>query len=386
MVTVLRFVEDLSDRQAAEAVRARIDWKYLLGLDLTDPGFDHSVLSEFRSRLLDGQSERRRLDTVLIQLQDQGLFKARGRQRTDSTHVLAAVRGLNRPERVGETLRAALNGLAVAAPEWLQAVAQEAWYGRYGRRVENYRFPKDEAARQELARVIGADGQHLLKAIDAAPDSPWRREVPAVQKLRRVWGGQYIEQAGVLRWRTPEEMPPPAEQISSPYDPDARYSTKRSVEWAGYKVHLTEACDPGQPRLIVNVETTPASTPDDHMVAVVHASLAERDRLPAERLVDKGHTDAKVLLDSQSDYRVAIIGPVAEDPGWQARADTGFDKSRFQVDWDRRVATCPAGKESASWLKNTHPKNGVVWEARFPRGGCAPCPFRSQCTHAKVEP
>ena len=386
LVTVLQFVEGLSDRQAADAVRGRIDWKYVLGLELTDPGFDFSVLCEFRGRLLVGEVEGTLLDTLLARLQNLGLLKPRGRQRTDSTHVLAAVRVLNRLERVGETLRAALNSLAVVAPEWLQAQAPEAWYERYGRRVENYRFPKAETARQELAAIIGADGRHLLNLIDVATDQPWLRAVPAVQILRRAWTEQYIEQEGKLRWRTVEEMPAPAGLISSPYDPEARYSTKRSVEWVGYKVHLTETCDPEAPRLIVNVETTPASTPDDHMLAAVHASLATRDRLPAEHLVDKGYTDAQVLLDSQKQYQVTITGPVADDPSWQARADTGFDKSHFTVDWDRRVATCPAGKPSVSWSRNTYPKNGMAWEVRFSRQDCTPCPFRAQCTRAKVEP
>lgn len=134
------------------------------------------------------------------------------------------------------------------------------------------------------------------------------------------------------------------------------------------------------------VETTPASTPDDHMVAVVHASLAKRDRLPTEHWVDKGYTDAQVLLDSQRNHQVTITGPVAEDPSWQARAGTGFDKAHFAVDWDGQVVTCPSGKQSISWLRNPYPKNGVVWEARFARRDCTPCPFRARCTHAKVEP
>ena len=142
LATVLQYVEGLSDRQAADAVRGRIDWKYALGLSLTDPGFDHTVLSEFRSRLIDGGAERLLLDTLLRCLREQGLVKAGGRQRTDSTHVLTAVRGLNRLERAGETLRAALNELAVVTPDWLQALAPAAWYERYGRRVENYRLPK----------------------------------------------------------------------------------------------------------------------------------------------------------------------------------------------------------------------------------------------------
>ncbi len=171
LATVLQYLEGLSDRQAADAVRGRIDWKYALRLPLTDPGFDHTVLSEFRSRLIEGKAEQQMLDTLLDRLRDLGLVKPRGRQRTDSTHVLAAVRGLNRLERVGETLRAALNEVAVMAPAWLQALAPAEWYERYARRVENYRLPKTDAARQDLAAAIGADGCALLRG-DRPGDRP----------------------------------------------------------------------------------------------------------------------------------------------------------------------------------------------------------------------
>src|SRR5918911_1398436 len=130
--------EGLSDRQAAEAVRARIDWKYLLGLELTDPGFDHSVLCEFRDRLLTGGAPERLLERVLEVCRELGVLKARGRQRTDATHVLAAVRKLNRLELVAETLRAALNATAAAAPDWLRELAPPAWYERYGRRSKTH--------------------------------------------------------------------------------------------------------------------------------------------------------------------------------------------------------------------------------------------------------
>jgi transposase len=387
LVTALQFLEGLSDRQAADAVRGRIDWKFALGLALTDPGFDHTVLSEFRSRLVEGKAERQLLDTLLVRLRDRGLVKARGRQRTDSTHVLAAVRALNRLERIGETLRAALNETAVMAPAWLQTLAPAAWYERYGRRVENYRLPKTDAEREELAAIIGADGQTLLQAIDSrAGEQPWLAQIPAVQVLRQVWVEQFVETDGRLRWRTVEEMPAPATMISSPYDPEARYSAKRETSWVGYKAHLTETCDPETPHLITNVETTPASTPDDNMIAVVHQSLKERDLLPAEHLVDKGYTDSRVLVDSPREHGVTIVGPVADDPSWQARAEDGVDKSQFIVEWDRQVVTCPAGKQSISWLPNTYPKNGMVFEARFSRRDCTPCPLRPRCTKAKREP
>jgi transposase len=386
LATVLQFAEGLSDRQAADAVRSRMDWKDVLGLALTDPGFDHTVLSEFRTRLVTGEAAQLLLDTLLTLAQTQGLLKARGRQRTDSTHVHAAIRVLNRLERVGETLRAALNSLAVVAPAWVQALAPLEWYDRYESRVENDHLPKTAEARKALAAVIGGDGQTLLHAIEAAVDQPWLREVPAVKTLRQVWTEQYIEVNGQLSWREVKDMPSPAALIASPYDPEARYSTKREVEWVGYKVHVTETCDTETPHLIVNVETTPATTPDDNMVENVHVCLEQRGFLPAEHLVDKGYTDAQVLVDRQQKYGVTLIGPVADDPSWQARAGTGFDKSQFVVDWERKVVTCPMGKQSISWLPNTYPKNGIMWEVRFARKDGTPCLHRAQCTRAKKEP
>jgi transposase len=385
LVLVLQYVEGLSDRQAADAVRGRIDWKYALGLELTDPGFDHTVLSEFRARLVTKDADRLLLDTLLDRLRQLGLIKQRGRQRTDSTYVLAAVRRLNRLERVGETMRAALNELAVVAPDWLRKLAPPEWYERYAKRVENYALPKSEAARQELASVIASDGEELLAAIDATTDQPILAQVAAVLTLRRLWDEQYTGTPGKLRWREVKEMPSPAGLISSPYDTEARYSTKRDLNWVGYKVHLTETCDEQKPHLIVNVETTPATTPDDNMLEKVHDSLKVRDFLPAEHLVDKGYTDAHVLVHSQRQHGVTIVGPVAEDPSWQARSG-GFDKASFIVDWERRVVTCPAGKQSISWLPNTYPQNGVAFEARFARKDCGPCHHRARCTKAKQEP
>ena len=388
LAVVLQFVENLSDREAADAVRGRIDWKYALGLALTDPGFDHTVLSEFRTRLVAGSAELLLLDTLLQSLQEQGLVKARGRQRTDSTHVLAAVRTLNRLERVGETLRATLNELAGAAPEWLQAMAPAAWYERYGRRVENYRLPKTEAARQDLAATIGADGRQLLDALDAATKQPELAQLPTVQVLRQVWASQYVTDGGRLRLGSAAELPPSAEQVCSPYDPQARYSNKRDTSWVGYKVQVTETCDPAceGPHVITNVETTPATTPDDNMVAVIHGSLEKRGLLPGEHLVDKGCTDSHVLVDSKQRCGVTIVGPVADDPSWQARLDGGLTKAAFGVDWDRKVVTCPAGNESISWLPSTHTENGMVFEARFATRDCFPCPLRPRCTRAKREP
>ncbi len=373
LATVLQFMEGLPDRQAADAVRARIDWKYALGLKLTDLGFDHTVLSEFRTRLVEGGLELLLLEALLDRAQALGLLKQRGRQRTDSTHVLAAVRSMNRLERVGETLRAALNALAVTAPEWLRAVAEPDWFTRYGSRVENFSLPKTEAGRKQLAAVIGLDGRKLLHAVGEADVRSVLAALPAVQLLERIWEEQFIDNGGGQPClRDVDRMKSPAELVSSPYDTEAQYSTKRGNSWVGYKVHLTESCDNAAPRLITNVETTPATTSDDNMVEVVHRSLRRRGLLPSEHLVDKGYTDAKVLVHSRAEHGVAIVGPIAQDPSWQTRENAGFDKSAFAVDWEAKTVTCPAGKQSISWLPNTYLANGTAFEARFARADCTP--------------
>jgi len=187
LVTIMQFREHLADRQAAEAVRARIDWKYLLGLELTDPGFDFSVLSEFRDRLLTGSAAELLLDKLLERCRTLGLLKARGQQRTDSTHVLAAIRVMNRLELMAETLRAALNELATVAPAWLQGLAPLAWYERYGKRIEDTRLPQGTASRDAYAQIVGEDGFHLLDALDAPETPAGLRELPVIATLRQTW-------------------------------------------------------------------------------------------------------------------------------------------------------------------------------------------------------
>src|SRR3954466_6841421 len=202
LVTGFQFLEHLSDRQAADAVRARIDWKYALGLELTDPDFHFSILTEFRARLVAGRAEHLLLDMMLERFKERGLVKARGKQRTDSTHVLAAVHDLHLLELVAETLRATLDDLAAVVPDWLRMTSSPAWFERYGRRVEDYRLPKRREDRETLALEVGADGFVLLDTLDR-PDAPGAaREVVMVKTLRDVWQVHYAREGdGPPRWR-----------------------------------------------------------------------------------------------------------------------------------------------------------------------------------------
>jgi len=241
LVTVLQFLEHLSDRQAADAVRSRIDWKYALGLTLDDPGFHFSVLTEFRARLLAGNAEYLLLDKMLVHFKARGLIKPRGRQRTDSTHVLGAVRDLHLLELVTETLRAALNELAAVAPEWLRGVAEPDWFDRYARRAEDWRLPggsKDKRA--AYAQQVGSDGFVLLDALEANGAPGAAREACKVMALRQVWQTHFERRReGPPRWRDGAELPPVGERIQSPYDPAnaLQRQTRHGV------VGLQGACD-----------------------------------------------------------------------------------------------------------------------------------------------
>jgi transposase len=380
LVSILQFAEGLSDRQAVHAVRSRIDWKYVLRLPLTDPGFDASVLSEFRSRLLAGGDDTLLFDTLLTWCRERKLLQARGRQRTDSTHILAAVRALNRIEVVAETMRHVLDSLAVAAPAWLAAVAAPEWAERYARRVEEGRLPAGKDARAALALTMGADGFALFAALDA-PDTPnWLREMPAVETLRRVWLQNFYQQHDVLQWRTEELGIPSATLfLSSPYDVEAHLGKKGTTCWVGYKVALTETCEPDSPNLITHVATVTAPVADGAMTPQVHADLQRRDLLPEKHIVDTGFLDAELMVTSKRQYDVDLLGPARPDVKWQARQGKGFDAQSFVIDWERKQATCPAGRTSVEWTPMVDPRGNSVIRVRFATKDCQACPNVQLC-------
>lgn len=250
LVTVLQFMEHLSDRQAAEMLRARIDWKYALSLELDDPGFHFSV----------------------------------------------------------------------------------------------------------------------------------------VATLRKVWSLHFIRQDSRVVWRAPKTLPPVGERLQSPYDPEMHYSTKRNLEWSGYKVHFTESCDQDTVHLITHVHTTPAMAYDGSSTAVIHQKLADKGLAPAEHYVDSAYVDAELLVTSQRDHGIQLMGPIRQSSSWQTRMGQGYDLPHFQVDWEREQVTCPQGKTSVSWQQTKRrdaqgepPRIAV----RFGRADCGPCVARSLCTPAK---
>lgn len=385
LVTLMQFSEGLSDRQAAEAVRARIDWKYALGLQLSDPGFDFSVLSEFRSRLVEGGEERLLLEKLLEGCKERGYLKVRGRARTDSTHVLGALRLLSKWERAAETMRAALNTLAVADPEWLTEHADPEWFERYARRIEDQRLPKGKEARDEYLKTVGADGMRLLGQLDAPHTPEVLKEIAEVETLRQLWEHHYEQIEEGIRVLDPKEMPEAAQLIESPYEVEARYSTKRSMDWVGYKVHLTESCDEGFPHLITDVHTTAATATDVKQLSAIQEGLARSGLLPAEHLADSSYVCGSNLVSSHA-RQIDLIGPPYKDNTWQAKADEGFDLANFRIDWDNKTVSCPQERQSIRWSKTKTARGRKMIHVEFDPDDCAACPSRPMCTRAKSLP
>ncbi len=266
VATVMQYIEGLTDRQTADAVRRCMDWKYALSLELTDPGFHFTLLHDFRQRLLLHDGAQRMLDTILDTCKEHGWIKARGTQRTDSTYVVAAIRRLYYLECVEEAMHHALNQLSEAAPDWVQEWAPLEWYERYGPRADLSRLPKETSKRNALALAIGADGYQLMDRLGHDASARHLLSLPAVEILRQIWLQHYYRctEPGLeaIRWRDTADQPPSAQLIQSPYDLDARYCQKRDMHWVGYKVHLSETCDDGYPDLITQVSTTLATTSD----------------------------------------------------------------------------------------------------------------------------
>ena len=386
LICILQFLEDLTDRQAAEAVRSRIDWKYLLGLELTDPGFDYSVLSEFRMRLIEGQAEQRLLDLFLEECQTRGWLKQRGKQRTDSTHVLASTRTLNRLETVGETLRAALNSIATVAPNWLQAWVPIDWFERYSHAIEEYRLPKGIDARREYAELIGGDGMHLLEKL-WQDDTPLKlRQLDAVEILRQTWVHQYQVVEGQVQLRSAKNLPPAGQRLDSPYDPDARFGNKRSTTWSGYKVHWTETCDEDNVHLITHVVTTRGNETDYGQTESIHQALKEKELLPSEHLVDTAYVSSSLMLETQAQYQFDLVGPMRPNSSWQEKTPGAYDISQFKINWKTKKVTCPQGHKSRAWTPGKDSAGKPVFHIKFSIKDCRACPQRSLCTRCKDSP
>jgi len=201
-----------------------------------------------------------------------------------------------------------------------------------------------------------------------------------------VWQQQYEQQEGSIRLRNKDDLPPSAQRHDSPYDPEVRYSTKRDMHWIGYKVHLTETCEPEQVEVITHVETSYAPVADVEQVATIHEALCAKGVAPGEHFVDSGYMDVRLLLAEQRSKGIRLVGPVRPDPRWQAQQQTGYAAADFTFDWQAKEATCPQGASSVQWTERTDRAGQAVVAVRFATQTCLQCPVRAQCTHSAQMP
>jgi transposase len=370
LVTLLQMLEKAPDRQAAEWVVSRIDWKYALHLPLTYPGFHFTDLYAFRGRLLEHEQERQMFDEFLARLKALGLIKRRGKMRTDSTHLLAVVEQLSQLELVAESLRVALRAVSEASPEWVQQTLPPTFRDECSQRQSGYGL-SDSEVQAHLVKA-GQDGFWFLAQVDrSAPESV--RQLLEVEVLRTVLRQQFPSGSG---GPPATRRPTGGEVIESPHEPEARYGTKRGKGWIGYKAQITETCDEDQPHLIVDVAPTNALANDSPELPKIQTRLQERDLLPGEQQVDQGYMSARRIAESAA-VGINLMGVPLDD----TQGPEGFRQADFDIDEAARQATCPAENTSAVWSESQTPGDPApTIKLRFDAQTCQHCRFFGHCT------
>jgi transposase len=261
---------------------------------------------------------------------------------------------------VGETLRHALNSLAVGAPDWLRAQVPPEWFDRYGPRIEHDRLRNTTAAREALAATIGAAGRRRRQAVDAATALPWRRAVH--------------ERAAAAEW------------IASPYDPAARSCTTREGPWVGDTVHLPATGDEGSPHLITQAMTTSATTPDGVMGPTIPHDVAQRALLPGRHWLDGGDGDADLRVTAQTRPQSDGVGPPCGSYRRQRLAGQGDDVAAFAIAGEATPARCTHGPTRVNWTPGRDVSGDPVVRLRGATATCRVCPARRACTWAQDAP
>ncbi len=373
-VTAFQFMEKLPDRQAAESLRMRLDWKYALHLPLEYGGFDFSVLSEFRDRLIAGKAEGRVFERLVERIRAMGLVKERGKQRTDSIAMLTKVRNLSRLELVVETLRLAVGAVVKAEHEWSEEVLPPFWEDKYGERFVMQRYSEKEW--KEYETNIGNDGQWLLKRLENGSAPAGLKDLPAVQILKIVWAQQFREAEGQMVYQDLKTYDGHT-QIQTPHDPEARYSKKRHAEWVGDKVQVTETEDDGYPHIITDIVGTGSNQTDYEELPAIQERLEQRQCKPSEQYVDAGYMSGPNLAHSQK-LKIDLIGPLPTVVTPQDLLPDGITQAQFQVDTDRNSVTCPQGYTARDPVPV-----GNSLRFQFPKQICAACQLRSRCCTGK---
>jgi len=376
LITLFQFLENIPDRVAANWAVTRIDWKYALHLPLTWMGFDHSNLSHFRDRLIEHGAERLVFERVMEWVRSVGFVKKHGKQRTDSTHIIACVERVSRLELAWETLRTALRAIKGQAPMWYERVIPAAFHQAYTERHSDWRLNKEEV--KAKMKEAGGDGFWLLDRLEeSAPEEALG--LPEVETLRQVWKQQF-ERKEESRKVTVRKPPIKGKGvIQTPHDQDARWAEKRGNDWIGYRLQVSETAEDGvEKQFITDIDVVDANEDDSETVDEIQGRLIERDLKPDEHYVDRGYVSGANL--AHSAYRgTELMGRALSDT---SQKPEGYRQSDFKLDFERREATCPEGRVSKRWYERPQTDGHVGAEIQF-KDRCEGCPARGQCAPGK---
>jgi transposase len=377
-VTLLQFMEKVSDRRAAEQVAYHLGWKYALDLELPYEGFHPTVLVYFRDRLEANEAERLIFDGIVDLLIDLGLIKRAGKQRIDSTHILGYVKEMSRLECAAETLRLALEGLTGVfggkRPEFWERL-----WSLYVESEVSWRLTKAE--RDSRYRQCGQDIKELVEWIDKTATQ--LGEMESVKLLRRVFAEQFEVVEGTICPRRTR----PSRAVQNPHDPDAHYADKGTKQWIGYKVHVVESVDPEEPakmkaepgeHFITEILTTEAAEPEKTGLAeALKRQQAQHEIKPEAVYADAGYVTESTLSQAEQNA-MELLGPTRPDPH-----KGPYNADGFVVDVANQRAVCPEGKTSTqcSHIKDSY--MGTEYYRLEWGSQCDSCPVQKQCTRAK---
>jgi transposase len=376
---ILQFLERAPDRQAAELVRYHLGWKLALNLELGERGFHPTTLVTFRQRLVDHQEAKVAFEAVLQALQSEGLVPKRGNQRLDSTHVLGLVARLSKLECMRETIRLAMEELAMVLPERDRPDFWGLFWERY---VENkLDYKSTEVVLKQKQQQAGEDSWRLLRWLEPLPTKV--RQGRQVELLRRVFGEYYTIAA-------PEEIAPVKEHgpgvVQNPHDPEAQWSAKghgkARHDWVGYKVQVAESIGPKPKKkneparnFVTSLVTQNAIESDDAgMPATFAVQAAHGLERPAQLYVDGAYVSAAALVEAQGQGR-ELVGPARPS----VANHKGFRTEDFRVDVEARSATCPASRVSTQCSRLEERESGkAVYRFEWSTH-CHDCSLRTQC-------
>jgi transposase len=379
LVTVFQFLEKLPDRAAAQMAVIRMDWKYALRQSLDWTGFHYSDLCNFRKRLLEHGHESLIFEQLLVYLREQGLVGADGKQRTDATHIIGAVKQMSDVEVVREGIRLAIGDLMSLDAMWSVEHLPASFIKSYSRAMPSYRMSKMEV--EELIQETGEEARWLLDLV-ASLGSVKLQQLPAIVQLRQIWEDQYQyvnEPDRNLAVRRGKDYL--VSRIRNPHDPDATYGVKGDRAWVGYKIHITESLE--EPRFVTDVMLSDtASTRDVGDLTHIEHRLIDRELRPAQLYVDQGYMSGEQIAESQErgiDLR-GIIGPDTQGK------PEGFRLADFIIDMENELAICPAGRQHKRWVPTTGNTDNRVAIHVFFGKQCLSCPFfgPDHCTTSKT--